>query len=153
MKMPISDKFITKDQPIVLTVLRMFLGLIIFYKSITFLRDIFSLKILIESTGITFLSNNSQALALVIACVGILLGLFIFLGLFTRMSCFFQIPVLFVATFFVNIKNINQSVFEFILSVITLLLLILFVVAGSSKLSLDEFFRRGVLEDKNAKNK
>jgi uncharacterized membrane protein YphA (DoxX/SURF4 family) len=151
MKIPISGKFITKDQPIGLSVLRMFLGLIIFYKSITFLRDIFSLKFLIESSGIAFLSNNSQALALVIACVGILLGLFIFLGLFTRMSCLLQIPVLFVATFFVNIKNINQSVFEFILSVVTLLLLILFVVAGSSKLSLDEFFRRGVLDDKNEK--
>ncbi|HEY2348649.1 MAG TPA: DoxX family membrane protein, partial [Puia sp.] len=149
MKIPISGKFITKDQPIGLTILRMFLGLIIFYKSITFLRDIFSLKNLIESAGITVLSNNSQNLALVIACVGILLGLFIFLGLFTRLSCLFQIPVLFVATFFVNIKNINQSVFEFILSGVTLLLLILFVVAGSSKLSLDEFFRRGVLDDKN----
>jgi hypothetical protein len=41
----------------------------------------------------------------------------------------------------VNSKNLEQSTFEFILSIVVFLLLILFAIKGSGTLSADEYFR------------
>jgi hypothetical protein len=52
-----------------------------------------------------------------------------------------QIPIIFIAVFFVNLKDISQSGFELVLSVIVLILLVLFAIKGSGAISADEFFR------------
>ncbi len=132
------------------TLLRIALGFIIFWKAINFIRDTATAKLLIERTGIEIFSQNAEVLAFVIAFLGLLGGFFIAVGLFTKVSCIVQIPILIVAVFFVNIKNMNNNVFEFILSIIALLLLILFAVKGSGKLSADEYFRRGAAADEKS---
>src|SRR6187551_1675139 len=130
-----------------LTILRIVLGLLIFYKAINFIRNTEELKSLIEQTGIGVFSQNSEVLAFVIAYLSLLCGLFITIGLLTRASSIIQIPILIVAAFFVNIKNMNYNTFEFILSLIALILLILFAIKGSGMLSADEYFRRGAAID------
>lgn len=142
------------SQPAWLTILRIALGIVLFWKAIVFIRDTSLLQTMIENTGIGFFSKNSETLAFIVAYITLLCGLFILTGLFTRTSSIVQIPILIVAIFFVNSKNISQSSFELIVSVIVLIVLIVFAVKGSGTLSADEFFRtyyKAGTEDGNTK--
>lgn len=134
-----------------LAILRIILGLIILYKSVTFLFNTATLASLTEQTGIDVFSQNAKVLSFIVAYFGLLCGIFITLGLLTRLASIIQIPVLIVAVFFVNIKNVNSNTFEFILSLIALILLIIFAVKGSGGLSLDKYFRKGAARDRKAR--
>ena len=98
-------------QPIVLTILRIALGLIIFWKSFNFIRDTAIAQTLIEHTGVGVFFFFLKVLALVITYLGLLCGFFIFVGLFTRIAAIVQIPILIVAVFFVNIQSIGENKF------------------------------------------
>lgn len=137
---PVTERTSLK-QPAWLTVIRIILGLILFWKGIVFIRDTELLKSLIENTGIGAFSANAETLTFIIAYLTLLCGLFILTGLFTRTSSIVQIPILFIAIVFVNSKNIEQSTSELILSIVVFVLLILFAIKGSGTLSADEFFR------------
>ena len=137
---PVTEKTSLK-QPAWLTLLRIILGFILFWKGIVFIRDTELLKLLIEHTGIGVFSKNSEALAFIVSYLSLLCGLFIATGLFTKTSCMVQIPILFIAVFFINIKNIGETGVELVLSIITFILLILFAFKGSGTLSADEYFR------------
>lgn len=128
-------------QPAWLTVIRIILGLILFWKGIVFIRDTEILQALIEHSGIGVFSKNAEALTFIIVYLTLLCGLFILTGLFTRTSCIVQIPILFVAIVFVNSKNMGESTSELILSIVVFILLILFAIKGSGTLSADEYFR------------
>lgn len=136
---PVTEK--THIQPAWLTVLRIALGIILFWKAIVFIRDTTLLQSMIQQTGIGFFSNNAEALAFIVAYLTLLCGLFILSGLFTKTSSIVQIPILIAAIFFVNSKNIGESAFELVLSVIVLILLVVFAIKGSGAISADEFFR------------
>ena len=151
MSEPVTTIKLNSRQPSVLTILRIALGLILFWKSFNFIRDTAIAQTLIEHTGVGVFSDNAKVLALVITYLGLLCGFFIFIGLFTRIASVVQIPVLIVAVFFVNIKNIDENKIELFLSVITLLLLILFAIKGSGVFSADEYFRQGAAQDRKAK--
>ncbi len=145
----------TTVQPLWLTALRMLLGFILAWKGIVFIRDYALLEKFIEETGVGFLSQNGKSLAFVVSYLSLLCGLFIGSGLWTKLFSGIQIPILIVAIFFVNIKGMGDSPFELILSIITLVLLIVFVIKGSGKLSADEFFRtyyKAGTEDGKTKN-
>ncbi len=129
-------------QPRWLTILRVALGLILFWKGITFIRDSSDLQLLLQRMSIGVVDKNSQVIAFIITYVNLLGGLFITVGLFTKTSSIIQIPILIGAVFFVNTKHgLNQSTGELILSAIVLVLLILFAIKGSGVLSADEYFR------------
>jgi putative oxidoreductase len=129
-------------QPALLTFLRIIAGIILIYKSFNFIRDAAIAKTKIEQTGIGFFSQNSELLALVITYLGLLCGIFLTIGLFTRAAAIVQIPILLVAVFLVNYKTIGTNLFEFILSMVMLLLLILFAIKGSGPYSADVYFRK-----------
>lgn len=137
---PVTEKTSLR-QPAWLTVVRIILGFILFWKGIVFIRDTELLKSLIEQSGIGVFSKNSETITFILAYLTLLCGLFILTGLFTRTSSIVQIPILFIAIVFVNSKNIEQSSSELILSIVVFLLLILFAIKGSGALSADEFFR------------
>lgn len=137
---PVTEKT-DFSQPAWLTIFRIALGLILFWKAIVFIRDTTILQSMIQQTGIGFFSNNAEMLAFIIAYLTLLCGLFILSGLFTRTSSIVQIPILIVAVFFVNSKSIDQSASELVLSVVVLILLIVFAIKGSGTISADEFFR------------
>lgn len=129
------------DQPRWLTVLRVLLGLILFWKGIIFIRDTALLRSLIGQTGIETFSRSDSTLALIVSILSLLCGLFITVGLFTRASSIVQLPIIIIAVFFVNIKNLETNAFELVLSIIVLILLVLFIIKGSGALSADEYFR------------
>jgi putative oxidoreductase len=137
---PITEKT-SVNQPAWLTLFRIILGLVLFWKGIVFIRDTAQLEQMIQQTRIGIFSQNSQLLSFVISYLSLLCGLFILTGLFTRTSCLVQIPILLVAIFFVNAKNIGESGSELIVSIVVLAFLVLFAVKGSGTLSADEFFR------------
>ena len=139
------------NQPGWIAILRIALGIILIWKAYNFVLNTARAKAFIEQTDIGAFSQNSEVLAFVITYLGLLCGFFILVGLFTRWAALVQIPVLIVAVFFVNIRNIGDNVFEFVLSLITLVLLILFAVIGSGQLSADEYFRRGAAVDAESK--
>jgi putative oxidoreductase len=130
------------NQPAWLTIIRIALGLILFWKGITFIRDTSDLQLLLHRMSIGVVDKNSQVIAFFITYLNLLGGLFIIVGLFTKTSCIVQIPILIGAVFFINTKDgLNQSTTELILSAIVLILLILFAIKGSGALSADEYFR------------
>lgn len=130
------------NQPAWLTIIRIALGLILFWKGITFIKDSSDLQLLLHRMAIGVVDKNSEVIAFFITYINLLGGLFITVGLFTKTSCIVQIPILIGAVFFVNTKDgLNQSTTELILSAIVLVLLILFAIKGSGALSADEYFR------------
>lgn len=136
---PVTEKTSIK-QPTWYVLLRILLGIILFWKGIVFIRDTEDLKLLIDRSGVGFFSQYDEALSFIVAYLSLLCGLFIACGLFTRTSCIVQIPILFIAVFFINTRRLENT-FELVLSVVTLLLLIFFAIKGSGTLSADEFFR------------
>lgn len=131
----------TQVQPLWTSILRIILGLILAWKGLVFIRDSALLEELINRTGVGVFSKNASALAFVVSYLSLLCGLFIASGLWTRIMAIIQIPILIVAVFFVNMNQIETSTFEFIVSLITLVLLIFYAIKGSGTLSADEFFR------------
>ena len=137
----ITEKTSTR-QPRWLTILRIALGFILFWKGITFIRDSSDLHSMLQRMSIGVIGKNAEWIAFLITYVNLLGGLLIGVGLFTKTSSIVQIPILIGAVFFVNSRNgLNQSNAELILSVIVLILLILFSIKGSGVLSADEYFR------------
>ena len=130
------------SQPRWLTIVRIALGFILFWKGITFIRDSSDLQLMLQRMSIGVIHENTEWIAFLITYLNLLGGLFIAVGLFTKTSCIVQIPILFGAVFFVNTKHgLNQSTSELILSVIVLILLIVFAIKGSGVISADEYFR------------
>ncbi len=140
-----EEKAITEktnaSQPKWLTIVRIALGFILFWKGINFIRDSSLLQSMIEQSGIGMFNNNSSVVAFIVTYINLLGGLFITVGLFTRTSCIIQIPILIGAIFFVNIKQTGNSGFELVLSIIVLVLLLIFAYKGSGSISADEYFR------------
>lgn len=132
-------------------VLRVLLGLILIYKATIFIYNSTAAQTLIERTGIGFFSKNAEIFSLAVTSLGMLCGAFIAVGLLTKIASIIQIPILFVAVFFINIRNISGNVFEFLLSIFALILLFLFVAKGSTRPSLDNYFRKGAAIDEIAK--
>ncbi|MEP6950649.1 MAG: DoxX family protein [Ginsengibacter sp.] len=143
------------SQPRWLTIVRIALGFILFWKGINFIRDSSDLQLMLQRMSIGVIDKNSEWIAFLITYINLLGGLFIAVGLFTKTSCIVQVPILVGAVFFVNTKHaLNQSNAELILSVIVLILLILFAIKGSGVLSADEYFRsyyKAGSEDGNTK--
>lgn len=145
----------SSTQPRWLTIFRIALGLILFWKGITFIRDSSDLQLLLQRMSIGVVDKNNGVIAFLITYVNLLGGLFIMVGLFTKTSSIIQIPILIGAVFFVNTKDgLNQSTSELVLSAIVLILLIVFAIKGSGVISADEYFRsyyKAGSEDGNTK--
>ena len=130
------------SQPLWLTIVRIALGLILFWKGINFIRDSSDLHLMLQRMSIGVVDKNSVWIEFLITYINLLGGLFIIVGLFTKTSSIILIPILISVVFFVNTRHgLNQSTFELVLSAIVLILLILFSIKGSGVLSADEYFR------------
>jgi len=129
-------------QPKWLTIFRMALGLILFWKGISFIHDSLSLQAMLKHTGMSVLDKNAESISFMITYANLLGGFLIFVGLFTRWASIIQIPILIGAVFLVNAREgMNESNVELVLSGIVLILLIVFAIKGSGALSADEYFR------------
>jgi uncharacterized membrane protein YphA (DoxX/SURF4 family) len=145
--------------PAWLDVIRMALGAFLFFKGVVFLNDIWALQGLLQNVNIDW---NSLQLAYIIAFVHLIGGFLIAIGLFTRLAIIFQIPILIGAVFFIwpgfDAQNINQMVpggvmfvwsgsdtsaitAEWWISLITLILLVVFLIFDSGPWSVDRYVR------------
>ena len=122
--------------------IRMALGLFIFYKGVIFISDKSSLMNMMNNVD-TALFN--MAMVHYVAFAHLFGGVLIAMGLLTRIAIVFQLPILLVAVFLVNINMGFFSVannLEFEISLLVLILLVVFLIYGSGKFSIDEYMKR-----------
>ena len=130
------------SQPKWLTILRVVLGLILFWKGISFIRDSSALETMVQKTGINMFNANAQTISFIITYANLLGGFLVIVGLFTRWASIVQIPILLGAVIFVNVKaGMNAGNSELLLSILVLILSIVFAIKGSGVISADEYFR------------
>jgi putative oxidoreductase len=123
-----------------LVVLRVALGLCLFFKGISFMVNATELQQMMQ--GSVF-AGSADWLPLVITWAHLLGGFLIIIGLLTRWAALLQIPILFGAVFLVNLRRgMFAADSEFIFSVLILLMLISFLIEGGGPISLDNYFRK-----------
>ncbi|ERM84997.1 DoxX family protein [Rhodonellum psychrophilum GCM71 = DSM 17998] len=135
------EKWADKHHPIWIDYVRIALGLFILYKGILFISDTDALIGISKTADLAFFN---MALAHYVAFAHLVGGILIALGLVTRLAVLFQLPILFFAVFFVNIQQGFLSLgnnLEFEISLVILLLLIVFLVYGSGKYSVDHWMK------------
>ncbi len=117
---------------------RIILGGFITYKGAMFAQNIEQLEMSIQGTNMHFLG---VVVAHYVIFAHLLGGPLLAAGLFTRIMCFVQIPILLGAVLLVNAPQGFMSVgshMELEISLVVLSGLILFMVFGAGKFSVDE---------------
>ncbi|HNP95786.1 MAG TPA: DoxX family protein [Cyclobacteriaceae bacterium] len=125
-----------------LDIFRIVLGIFITFKGFEFMFNIESLKITTEGMGMMF---SGAALAHYVIFAHALGGPLIVVGLYTRIASAIQLPVLIGAVIFVNYPKGFLSIgshMELEVSLIVLIGLIVFMIFGAGKFSLDEKRRK-----------
>lgn len=121
---------------------RIVLGLFITYKGFSFLGNIESLEMSIEGANMYV---AGVALAHYVVFAHVLGGPLLALGLLTRIMCFIQLPILIGAVALINYPKGFMSVgshMELEISIIVLIGLVVFMIFGAGKFSIDEKRRR-----------
>jgi putative oxidoreductase len=133
-----------------LDIFRILLGVFITYKGVIFAMNIQSLEMSISGVNMFF---TGVAMAHYVIFAHLLGGPLIVLGLLTRIMCLVQLPILIVAVAFINSKEFMSvgNRMEFEASLIVLIGLIVFMVFGAGKFSIDEKRRqeKALLHDAN----
>lgn len=127
--------------PRFLDAIRIALGIFLMLKGIAFMQNISGLQYIIENRAdISLPPSVLIAVVYYAAFIHMTGGALVALGIFTRLSALLQLPVVFGAVFFVNLwlSPVNT---ELSASIICLVLLVIFMVIGSGKVSLDNYFK------------
>ena len=134
------EKWGDAHQSMWLSVLRIIVGCIIFFKGLFFIQNTDALNAMIANSKV---SIYAVALTHIVALAHLMGGVLIILGLITRLAVLFQIPILLGAIFFVNAEKGFYSVHsELWFSILVFALLCFILVFGSGKLSVDSFMRK-----------
>ncbi len=116
---------------------RIALGIFLVYKGIDFLNNMSDLVSLMSSQT-SFGSFTYILAGHYVVFAHILGGILLALGVLTRFACLIQIPVLIGAVFFVSTNGAMLKPYSVILlSIVVLLLLIYFLIAGNGPLSVN----------------
>ena len=120
-----------------LDLFRIALGIFITYKGAVFASNLESLKMSVEGINMRY---TGVALAHYIIFAHLLGGPLLAFGVWTRILCLIQLPILLGAVIFVNSKEFMSagSKMELEVSLIVLVGLIVFMVFGAGKFSIDE---------------
>jgi putative oxidoreductase len=120
-------------RPVWIDVLRIILGIYLVIKGIIFISDTDALFATMRGAGLYFLP---MAVVHYVAYVHIIGGVFIAVGLLTRFAVLLQLPILLGAVFLVNPPGPSfEFTLEFWISLVVLLLLFVFLIYGSGRLS------------------
>lgn len=117
---------------------RIALGAFITYKGVVFASNIESLKMTVEGLNMAYLGI---VLAHYVIFAHLLCGPLIVFGVLTRIMCLVQVPILIGAIVLVNAPNGFLSVgnhMELEVSILVLAGLIVFMIFGAGKFSIDE---------------
>jgi putative oxidoreductase len=122
-----------------LVVLRVALGVCLFFKGIFFLANTSTLEELVKGS---LVANRSDWMVIFITWSHLLGGFLIVIGLLTRWAALLNVPILMGAVIFINTQRDSFGNFELPFALIVLLLLIFFLVEGGGPISLDNFFSK-----------
>lgn len=115
-------------------VLRIFLGGLLFYKGFYFVENISDIYTMIEDS----MQISPFILAHYVVVAHLVGGFMLAVGLLTRIAALIQLPVLIGAVFIVHARDILMvTASELEYSLVILVLLIVFLVYGSGKWSVD----------------
>ena len=136
------EKWGDTHHPKWLDIIRVVLGIFLVFKGIDFINHMDRLTNLMGRSR--FLGSLSLGLlAHYIVFAHLVGGALIAAGLLTRLACLVQIPVLIGAVFFINSSAGILAPYDVLwLSVIVLLLLVFFLIAGSGPLSVDRQIKK-----------
>jgi len=133
------EKWGDGHHPKFLDIIRVALGIFLFLKGLGFMQNSANLKEMIENQpDISLSSGWLMAAVYYVTFVHFVGGILISLGILTRISALLQIPIVFCAIIFINYL---QSPFntDLISSVAAFLLLLVFLVVGSGKWSVETY--------------
>jgi putative oxidoreductase len=115
-----------------LDIIRIALGIFLCYKGIDFLIHMSALVTMMKNKNATFGSFAYILAGQYVVFAHILGGILLVIGLFTRFACLIQIPILLGALIFVSTyQDMLRPYSELFLSILVLLLLIYFLIAGN----------------------
>jgi uncharacterized membrane protein YphA (DoxX/SURF4 family) len=118
------------------------LGLFLLLKGVAFMLNISDLKNLIENQAdISLPADLFIAVVYYAAFIHMVGGALIAMGILTRLSSMLQLPVVFGEVLFVNIFESPVN-YELWASVACLVLLIVFMIIGSGRFSLDNYIKK-----------
>jgi putative oxidoreductase len=140
------ERWGNSHRPGFLDILRIALGVFITYKGLHFITNMNELENTTAGVNVWF---AGAFLAHYVVFAHILAGPLIAVGLFTRIACLLQLPILIGAVFLVNYPKGLFSVghhMELEISLIVLIGLIVFMVFGAGKYSIDAKRRREEME-------
>jgi putative oxidoreductase len=136
------ERWGNSHRPTFLDIFRIALGIYITYKGLYFITHMHELEMTTSGVNLWF---AGAALAHYVVFAHILGGPLIMVGLFTRVVCLIQLPILIGAVIMVNYPKGFLSIgnhMELWISLIVLIGLIVFMVFGAGKYSIDEMRRR-----------
>ncbi len=123
-----------------LDILRVFLGLVLVAKGISFIGNTDLIVNMLRDSSVEFLSIAIAHYVIVAHITG---GILIAIGLITRVAVLFQIPILLGAIFFVNVfKGFFAINSDLPFSVLVLMLLFFFLIYGSGPWSVDNYIQK-----------
>jgi uncharacterized membrane protein YphA (DoxX/SURF4 family) len=131
------DDWSSKHHPKWLVLLRVALGLCLFFKGFGFIQNSVELTSFFSATSYF---QKATWINTVIPWIHLLGGSMIIVGLFTRAWCLIQIPILLGAIFFTAGGAFNGNS-DLMFAIIILVLLGFFFVEGGGPISLDNYFR------------
>lgn len=124
-----------RHHPRWMDIIRIALGIFLVYKGIDFLYNMSDLVSLM-SIKTSFGSFAYILIGHIIVFAHILGGIFLVLGVLTRFACLIQIPILLGAIFLINMPGDAMKPYsELLISIVVLLLLVYFLIAGNGPLS------------------
>jgi putative oxidoreductase len=125
--------------PVWLDVVRIALGVLLFLKGVSFISDTTHLYAVVSELNLVW----SVAVVHYIAFAHLVGGFLIALGCQTRLAALVQLPILLGAVFFVNLtRGFSVLNSELWLSLLVLAGLIVFLVIGSGRFSMDAWMRK-----------
>lgn len=124
-----------RHHPRWMDIVRIALGIFLIYKGIDFLRNMGDL-ITLMSIKTSFGEFSYILIGHLVVFAHIMGGIFIALGVLTRFACLMQIPILLGAVFLINRPGgMAEPYSELLVSLVVLLLLFYFLIAGNGPLS------------------
>ncbi len=132
-----------------LDIFRIALGIFITYKGAIFAMNLNSLEMTIEGVNMRY---TGVALAHYVIFAHLLGGPLIAFGLLTRILCAIQLPILLGAVALVNFKEFQSAgnQLELEISALVLVGLVVFMIFGAGKFSIDEKRRQEKAMQQNA---
>lgn len=136
------EKWGNSHRPGFLDIFRIVLGVFLTYKGLDFITNMDELEMTTSGVNVAF---AGAALAHYVVFAHILGGPLIAFGLFTRIVCLIQVPILIGAVIFVNYPKGFLSMgnqMELWASILVLVGLVVFMIFGAGKYSIDAKRRR-----------